>query len=144
MKHGDLSNKGGIKLAFRLEDTLIKKESDSVLSNFARKFNRLYGYEIDTSIINVLRRLYVNTDYNLVIVVSRDNHDKQIVEDVLKHIPFCHVDYVHSIRSSEITTNLLTKEWEYYVDDNEQRRAGISSSAAVSLKDFLETCVKVR
>lgn len=143
MKHGDLSNRGGIKLAFRLEDTIIKKENESPLANFARKLNRLYGYEMDVSLMNVIRRLYVNTDYNLVVVVSRDNRDKKLVDEIIKRIPFCQVEYVHSVRPSEITTNLLTKEWEYYVDDNEKRRAGISSAGAVSLKDFLETCIKV-
>ena len=143
MKHGDLSNRGGIKLAFRLEDTIIKKESESPMANFARKLNRLYGYEMDVSLMNIIRRLYVNTDYNLVIVVSRDNKGKKAVDDIIKRIPFCQVEYVHGVRSSEISTNLLTKEWEYYVDDNEKRRAGISSAGAVSLKDFLETCIKV-
>ena len=144
MRKGDISNKGGITLAFRLEDTLIKKESDSLVPNFVRRFNRLYGYALDTSVMNIIRRLYVNTDYNLVIVVSKDNHSKHIVGDVLKHIPFCHVAYVHNARPSEITTNLLTKEWEYYIDDNEHRRTAITSAGAVSFNDFLETCMKVR
>ena len=143
MKHGDLSNKGGIKLAFRLEDTIIKQETESPWAKFARRLNRLHGYEMDVGVMNVIRRLYTNTDYNLVIVVSRDNKDKKEVQSILKHIPFCQVEYVHSIRPSEIVTNLLTKEWEYYVDDNERRRLNISSKGAVSLKDFLETCIRV-
>lgn len=143
MRYGDISNRGGIKLAFRLEDTLLKKQNESVVSNFARKFDRMYGYDVDSKVMSVLQRLYLKTDYNLVIVINENNKDKKAVKDVLSRIPFCSEVYVHNQRTSEISSKLLSKEWEYYVDDNDIRRAGITSSASVSLKDFLETCLKV-
>ena len=143
MRHGDLSNKGGVKIAFRLEDTILKIESHSTTAKIARKFNRMYGYEIDVGVMSVIKRIYANTDYNIVIVISRSNKGKKAVKDVLKLIPFCQEVYVHDERTSEISTNLLTKEWEYYVDDYMERRKSVVSPASVSLKDFLETCLKV-
>ena len=143
MRHGDLSNKGGIKIAFRVEDTLLKKSNTNPVAEFTRKFNRMYSYEVDMSVLSIIHRLYVNTDYNLVMVIDNNNKDKKVVREVLRRVPFCEEVYVNSTRLSEIEIQLLSKEWEYYIDDNDIRRSGISSSAAVSLKELLETCLRV-
>lgn len=143
MKNGDLSNHGCIKIAFRVEDTLLKKQSDGRVADFMRKFNRLHGYVMDTSVAHIIRRIYTNTDYCVVLVLDGRNADKEEVSIVKKFFPYCEIVEVNHTRISEIEINLLSKEWEYYIDDNDHRRAKIGHPAAVSLKDFLETCMKV-
>lgn len=100
---------------------------------------------MDVGAFNVIRRIHTNTDYNIVIVVNQLNANKKVVRQALSHLPYCQTIYVNPFRTSEIETNLLIKEWEYYIDDNERRRSSLSVSpqCAVSLKDFLETCMKL-
>lgn len=144
MKNGDISNRGSYTIAFRIEDTIIKKNSNSGFSEFMRNFNRLYDYSIDVGAMSVINRLYRNYDYNIVLVANSNNDNKSAIHSVLKKLPFCDCVYVNPNRVSEIETNLIIEEWEYYVDDNDRRRSKITSSSAVSLKDFLTTCMKVR
>ena len=144
MKNGDISNRGSYTIAFRIEDTIIKKNSNSGFSDFMRKFNRLYDYSIDVRAMSVINRLYRNYDYNIVLVVNSNNDNKSAIHSVLKKLTFCDCVYVNPNRVSEIETNLIIEEWEYYIDDNERRRSKITSASAVSLRDFLSTCMKVR
>lgn len=144
MKNGDISNRGSLVIAFRVEDTIIKRNSNSEFAEFLRNFNRLYDYSIDVGAISVINRLYRNYDYNIVLVANSNNENKSILRSVLKRFPFCDCMFVNPNRVSEIETNLLVKEWEYYIDDKDSRRAKLPSSSAVSLKEFLETCMKVR
>ena len=109
-----------------------------------RNFNRLYDYSIDVGAMSVINRLYRNYDYNIVLVANSNNDNKSAIHSVLKKLPFCDCVYVNPNRVSEIETNLIIEEWEYYIDDNDRRRSKITSSSAVSLKDFLTTCMKVR
>ena len=60
MKNGDISNRGSCTIAFRIEDTIIKKNSNSGFSDFMRNFNRLYDYSIDVGAMSVINRLYRN------------------------------------------------------------------------------------
>lgn len=140
MKNGDLSNHGCIQIAFRVEDTLIKPDKPDGLM---RKINRLHSYVLDSSVAHIIRRIYTNTDYCVVLVMDGRNADKKEVDVVRRLFPYCKEIHVNHRRLSEIEINLLSKEWEYYIDDSEQRRIDINHPAAVSLKEFLETCMKV-
>lgn len=142
MRHGNLSNHGGIAIAFRLEDTIIQKKSNNRLPEFVRNFDRLYGYEPNDGVIATIDRIYRRTDYNIVIVVDKQNADKKIVREVLDGMR--HGEIFVCDKLSQITTRLHTKMYEYYVDNNPLRIQEISTEGAVTFEEFTKSCVRVR
>ena len=148
MRNGDISNCGGIRIAVRVEDTVLKHNDDK--HHFWNKFMQsvfdpLYDYKVDIGAVNVLRHLYVTTDYNLVLVVNYRYKNSETVQNLLERLNWCDVCYVSSDRNSDIATMLLTKEWEYYVDDCYERRASLTMSPdyALSMTDFVKAIQKI-
>lgn len=139
MKGGDLSNQAGFTIGFRCVDFLVKyKEStftDKVLNAFMGKIKRA---EIDESVRSFMEHLYRNTEYNVDLIIEREDYTEEL-KRLVDDMPFNRVVLVDKL--SQISTRLLVGDLTLYVDDDDYRRSLVNSQYAVSfaqLNDYIK------
>lgn len=141
MKGGDLSNQAGFTIGFRCVDFLVKyREStfpDKVLNAFLGKVNRA---EIDESVRSFMEHLYRNTEYNVDLIIEREDYTKEL-KRLVDDMPFNRVVLVDKL--SQISTRLLVGDLTLYVDDNDYRRSLVNSQYAVNFSQ-LQNYIKRR
>ena len=139
MKRGDLSNQAGFTIGFRCVDFLVKyKEStftDKVLNAFMGKTKRA---EIDESVRSYMEHLYRNTEYNVDLIIEKEDYTEDL-KRLVDEMPFNRVVLVDKL--SQISTRLLVGDLSLYVDDDDYRRSLVNSHYAVSfsqLNDYIK------
>ena len=139
MKSGDLSNQAGFTIGFRCVDFLVKyKEStftDKVLNAFMGKIKRA---EIDETVRSFMEHLYRNTEYNVDLIIERDDYTEEL-KRLVDDMPFNRVVLIDKL--SQISTRLLVGDLTLYVDDDDYRRSLVNSQYSVNfaqLNDYIK------
>ena len=129
MLNGNISNSGVKVIAFRVEDTLIKKHGG------------IWGkWYVDENARAMVDHTYRKADYfSVCLVVGRDipKACKKLLDVLLEELGYTSANVID--RDIVITTRLRNRTYYYYVDDNEERASFIGTSACLSSREFNKT-----
>lgn len=135
MKHNDISNQRSYCFGFRCEGSLFKYRDHSFTDKFLNIFGgKLHRAEINPVILSIMKYIYWNTEYTVMLVIDEVNYTEE-AKEVLEDLPFNQVATV--LRNiSEVTMMLNTGEMSYYIDDNDESRYKVQSKYAVTSQEF--------
>ncbi len=138
MLHNDISNKGSLVVAFRVDDCLLKYKEKGIID---KTLNIIKGRSLRADIdLNVLSRIdfiYKRTDYTIVLVVAEE-YAKDIEKALAKYnVPYSEIMIVkQSLFNLDLSIKLNHGDFSYYVDSNEQRLNLIGNTKALNMTMF--------
>ena len=118
MLHGDISNKGAVLIAFRLDNFLLQYKQEGILNTIANKMWDINKRAtINPKVVQALNFVYKYTDYSPILIMDSQYYTKGLEEYLVSnYIPYSRLLKVNS--RNQIMSMLITKEIEYYVDDH--------------------------
>lgn len=134
MLRGDISNQRSFTFGFRVESSLLQFRDnglvDKALNFFQGRYNRA---DLNEDILAIMRYLYWNTEYTVMLVIDDRNYTDE-AKEFISDLPFNQVVNVHS--PSELTMMLNTGELSYLVDDCDESRYKVHSSYAMTSQEL--------
>ena len=134
MLNGDISNRAAPTIAFRVEDNLIQyKENtfkDKVLNFILGKEKRA---EINPKVLKAIYYIFKHTDMSVDLVAYKDNVNDEFLT-LLKDVPYNRLKIFE--KEVSILIDLNVKEYDYFVDNNAERRSRIGHKNVIDLNDL--------
>lgn len=134
MNKGQISNKAAPTIAIRIEDFLLKYKN----SKFRDKLlNKIIGAEIradfNPGVISFMNFIFRHTDMTVDLVIESRLLNKEIINKLVG-IPYNRI--ISIVKPVQVAIMLNTKDFTYYVDDDEERRSIIGHKYCVSLLEM--------
>lgn len=134
MLRGDISNHRSFTFGFRVENSLLQfRENgfiDKALNLFQGRYTRA---DVNEDILAIMRYLYWNTEYTVMLVIDNQNYTDE-AKEFLSDFPFNQV--VNVSTPSELTMMLNTGELSYLVDDCDESRYKVHSRYAMTSQEL--------
>jgi len=135
MKNNDLSNRSAMTIGVRVEDFLIKTETDGIKNKF---LNFIYGKDkrllFDQRVLNFVNYIFRHTDMTVDLVIDRRNLKRPYLMEKLDLLPFNRI--LPIIKPVEIAILLNCGDLSYYVDSNEERMSIVSHKYCTTLEEI--------
>ena len=133
MLHGDISNQRSFAFGFRCEGSLLQYKDEKLSDKFMNLFSgKTHRAKVNESILALMRYLYWNTEYTVMLVIDDENYTDE-AKEFLDDFPFNQIRNIRSI--SQVTMMLNTGEKNYYIDDCDESRYKVQSKYAITSEE---------
>ncbi len=130
MKHGDLSNSGGMAVGIRCENTLFRMPKHPFILPFSRG-NVFKHAKVCKEVLSFAEYVYFNTGMSLSLVIDNKNLTPGARKFFYEY-PFCNLLGIDKV--TEITSMLNTGKLSYYVVNDPVEQSVVSHKYAMDIQ----------
>lgn len=136
MQYNDLSNQGGKTIGVDLKILLTVEKEPNLAEKITTFFNKKPVYAIDERVNISLRKLYLNSSYNVEVVIDEYfwKHLPTKIKNQLQGANYINITFVKSFM--DIHTYMVEGIYQYFITEDRYTSMLVAHYCCINMSDF--------